>query len=54
MLDIKFIRENSDLVKAGLASKNEFNKVDELLDIDKKRRELITKTEELKSRKNKD
>ena len=53
MLDIKFIRENSDLVKAGLASKNEFNKVDELLDIDKKRRELITKTEELKSRKNK-
>lgn len=53
MLDIKFIRENSELVKAGLASKNEFNKVDELLDIDKKRRELITKTEELKSRKNK-
>jgi seryl-tRNA synthetase len=53
MLDIKFIRENSELVKAGLASKNEFNKVDELLDIDQKRRELITKTEELKSRKNK-
>lgn len=53
MLDIKFIRENSELVKAGLASKNEFNKVDELLNIDKKRRELITKTEELKSRKNK-
>ncbi|MFA7290204.1 MAG: serine--tRNA ligase [Melioribacteraceae bacterium] len=53
MLDIKFIRENSELVKAGLASKNELNKVDELLDIDKKRRELIAKTEELKSRKNK-
>ncbi|MCK9280634.1 MAG: serine--tRNA ligase [Melioribacteraceae bacterium] len=53
MLDIKFIRENCELVKAGLASKNEFNKVDELLDIDKKRRELIAKTEELKSRKNK-
>ena len=52
MLDIKFIRENPDLVRKGIENKNEMNRIDELLDIDKKRRETITKTEELKAMKN--
>ena len=52
MLDIKFIRENPELVKQGVENKNERNRVDELLELDKERRNLITKTEELKARKN--
>jgi seryl-tRNA synthetase len=52
MLDLKFIRENPDLVKKGVENKNEKNRVDELLELDKQRRELITKGEELKAKKN--
>ena len=36
MLDIKFIRENPDKVKAGIANKNEKGNVDELLALDEK------------------
>ncbi len=53
MLDIKFIRENPELVKKGIENKNEKNRVDELLGLDKKRRELITQSEDLKAEKNK-
>ncbi len=53
MLDIKFIRENSYQVKQGIANKNETDKVDELLSLDAKRREIITKVEELKAERNK-
>ncbi len=52
MLDIKFIRENPEIVRQGIENKNEKSRIDELLDIDKKRREIITKTEELKAMKN--
>ena len=52
MLDIKYIRENPELVKAGIENKKEKNRIDELLDLDKQRRELITKSEELKAKKN--
>jgi len=52
MLDIKFIRENADFVKRGIENKNEINRIDELLELDKHRRELITKSEELKAKKN--
>ena len=31
MLDIKFIRENPEVVKKGIASKNEKDRVDEIL-----------------------
>jgi len=52
MLDLKFIRENPELVKTGIINKNENDRVDELLELDKQRRSLITQTEELKAKKN--
>ncbi len=44
MLDIKFIRENPEVVKQGIANKNEKNRVDELLELDKQRRDMLTLT----------
>lgn len=52
MLDLKFIRENPELVKKGIENKNEKSRVDELLELDKQRRELITESENLKAKKN--
>ncbi len=52
MLDIKLIRENPELVKKGIENKNEKSRVDEILELDKTRRELITKSEDLKAKKN--
>ena len=54
MLDIKFIRENVELIKRTCEQKHcEGVDVDELLKVDDKRRELIQKAEELKAEKNK-
>ena len=54
MLDIKLIRENPELVKQGIENKNEkHNTVDEILELDKKRRMLLTEAEEKKAKKNK-
>lgn len=54
MLDIKVIRENPDKVKAAMKSRNKDMDalVDEILEIDAKRRELIAKTDELKAQQN--
>ncbi|NLT49716.1 MAG: serine--tRNA ligase [Ignavibacteria bacterium] len=52
MLDLKFIRENPDTVKKGIESKNEKNRVDEIIALDTERRSIITKVEDLKARKN--
>jgi len=52
MLDIKFIRENPDLVKQGIQNKNEKDRVDEILTLDEKRRKIISEVEELKAKKN--
>lgn len=52
MLDLKFIRENPDLVKQGIKNKNETDRVDELLNLDEERRNLILKTDELKHKRN--
>jgi seryl-tRNA synthetase len=52
MLDIKFIRENPDLVKQGIKNKNEKDRVDEILSLDEKRRKIIAEVEELKAKKN--
>lgn len=52
MLDLKFIRENPDTVKKGIESKNEKNRVDEIIALDSERRSIITKVEDLKARKN--
>jgi len=52
MLDIKYIRENPDLVKQGIQNKNEKDSVDEILTLDEKRRKIISEVEELKAKKN--
>jgi len=50
MLDIKFIRENSDLVKEAVRRKNVKADIDRLLAIDEKRRASIQEIDELRSR----
>ena len=53
MLDIKFIRENPELVKKGITNKNEKDTVDEILSLDKDKRANLQKVEELKAKRNK-
>lgn len=54
MLDIRLIRSEPEFVKDKVAKRGDNPKViDEILELDKKRRELIAQTEELKSRRNK-
>ena len=52
MLDIKFIRENPEAVKAGLAAKNVTVDIDGLLKLDVERRTLIGESETLKAAQN--
>ncbi len=52
MLDLKFIRENPEFVKKGVSLKNEKANIDQLLTIDKERREIIFKVEQLKKERN--
>ncbi|UCC44731.1 MAG: serine--tRNA ligase, partial [Candidatus Zixiibacteriota bacterium] len=53
MLDFKTIREQPDRVKTGAANKNEMCDIDELLELDSRRREIIREVEALKSERNK-
>lgn len=54
MIDIKMIRTEPEYVKEKIAKRGDDpSVVDEILELDKERRELIVKTEELKSRRNK-
>ncbi len=52
MLDIKFIREHTDLVREGIRKKGATDTIDELLHLDTKRRELLQQVETLKNRRN--
>lgn len=52
MLDIKFIRANADKVKKAAGDKRIDVNIDELLDIDVKRRELMSEVESLQATKN--
>ncbi len=52
MLDIKFVRENFDKVKKALQSRHADVSLDEFLELDRRRRELIQETEELRARRN--
>lgn len=52
MLDLKYIRENPEAVKQGIKNKNERDRVDEILTLDERRRELILRGDELKSERN--
>ena len=52
MLDLKFIRENPELVKQGLAKKYDKSDIDQVLELDNQRREIIRKVEALKAKRN--
>jgi seryl-tRNA synthetase len=52
MLEIAFIREFPDLVKAGAKKKRIQVDVDRLLDVDRQRRALITEIEQLRAERN--
>ena len=56
MLDIKFVRENSDVVKENIKKKFQDEKlplVDEVITLDKEYREIKTKLDDLRSERNK-
>ncbi len=52
MLDLKYIRENSDEVKKFLKARNSDFDLDVVLDLDKKRREILGEVEALKNKRN--
>jgi seryl-tRNA synthetase len=52
MLDIAFIREHPDLVKAGAEKKRLKVDIDRLLEVDRQRRALITESEQLRAERN--
>ncbi len=52
MLDIKFIRENKEVVQMGANKKNIKFNVDDLLTVDDKRRELQTLVDEMRAKQN--
>ena len=49
MLDLKFIRENPELVKQGIKNKNEQASVDEILELDSKKRNTLNEVENLRA-----
>ncbi len=53
MLDIKFIRQNPDKVKAACEAKGVKVDIEELLETDKKRREILQALDDMRSQKNK-
>lgn len=53
MLDIKFIRENKEIVKEALKNRNLKIDIDELVKLDEERRSLLVETEALKAERNK-
>lgn len=52
MLDLKFIRENTDLVKQAVQNKREEVDIDKLIALDSQWRELLQKVEKLKQERN--
>lgn len=52
MLDLKFIRDNLDYVKNALATRNEDFDADKFCELDKKRREVISREELLQQKRN--
>lgn len=53
MLDIKFIRQNPQKVKEGVAKKQAKVDIDRLLEVDEKRRETLRALEDMRAQKNK-
>ena len=52
MLDMKFVRENPELVMDAMRKRNANVNLDEFLELEKKRRELTLQVEDLKSQRN--
>jgi seryl-tRNA synthetase len=52
MLELKFIREHPDLVKEGIKKKGDVDHVDEILNLDEQRRDILQKVEVLKNKRN--
>jgi seryl-tRNA synthetase len=52
MLDIRFVRENPDIVKGALKKRGYDLSLDSFLTSEKERKELLLKTEELRNRRN--
>ena len=55
MLELKFVRENPDMVKENLKRRNDPEKlklVDKLLDLDRKHRKLMGQSQELRAKRN--
>ena len=55
MIDIKFLRENPEVVKENIRKKfqnHKLNLVDEVLELDKQSRELTLMCDELRSKRN--
>ena len=52
MLDMRFVRENTDIVRKSLEARNSDYNLDELLSLDKERREILTEVETLKKERN--
>ncbi len=52
MLDIRYIREHPDIVKAGAAKKRIQIDIDRLIEVDERRRALLHESEQLKATKN--
>ena len=56
MLDIKFLRENPEIVKQNIRNKFQDSKlplVDQVIDLDKKNREIKQEVESLRAERNK-
>src|SRR3989338_1498090 len=52
MLELKFIRENLDLVKDSLRKRNSKVEIDGLIELDDKRRKVLLELEDLRAKKN--
>ena len=48
MLDLKFIRENPDVVRNAIAARNDSAPIDEILELDERRRSNLARLEELR------
>ncbi len=53
MLDLKFIRDNKDIVKDSVKNRNLKLDIDELLKLDEEHRKILVEVEELRSQRNK-
>ncbi|MBR1397449.1 MAG: serine--tRNA ligase [Selenomonadaceae bacterium] len=52
MLDIKFVRDNLDLVKTMLKNRNNSLNLDGFTELERKRRDILSETEQLKNKRN--